>query len=74
MEWDVIIEALNETVRDDAIRAEIYKHIMLAGYHNEGEDYLGDDDVFDNVWHDVGEMGTDDDFIESINDLYDDQE
>lgn len=75
MDWENIIEALTATVRDDAARADIYRYLMLNGFHDDGEMYLGEDDVFDQVWDEVAEEAqSDDEFIESISDFFDDQE
>lgn len=75
MDWEIIIEALSNTLRDDAARAEVYRYLMLNGYHDDGEGYLGEDDVFDQVWEEVAEESSDDDeYIESISEFFDDQE
>jgi hypothetical protein len=75
MDWETIIEALTSTVRDDAQRAEIYRYLMLNGQHDGGEHYLGEDDVFDEVWEEIAEEAqSDDEFIESISEFFDDQE
>lgn len=75
MDWEIIIEALNNTLRDDASRAEVYRYLMLNGHHDDGEDYLGEDDVFDEVWQEIFDESADDDnFIESISEFFDDQE
>lgn len=75
MDWENIIEALTATVKDDATRAEIYRYLMLNGFHDDGEMYLGEDDVFDQAWDEIAEEAqSDDDFIDSISGFYDDQE
>jgi hypothetical protein len=75
MDWEAIIEALTATVRDDAIRAEIYRYLMLNGHHDDGEHYLGEDDVFDQTWEEIAEEAqSDEEFIESISEFFDDQE
>lgn len=75
MDWENIIEALSATVRDDATRAEVYRYLMLNGFHDDAEMYLGEDDVFDQVWDEIAEEAqSDDEFIESISEFFDDQE
>lgn len=74
MDWEIIIEALNASVRDDAMRADVYRYIMLNGFHDEGEAFLSQDDVFDQVWDEVANSSTDDLFIDSFDEMFDDQE
>lgn len=72
MDWEIIIEALNATVRDDTTRAEVYRYIMLNGFHDEGENFLNQDDVFDQVWDEISNSSTDDQFFESFDELFED--
>lgn len=75
MDWEIIIETLNATVRDDEAKAEFYRYLMLNGFHDDAENFLGEDELFDDVWNDIAEESSDDDkFVESINEFYDDQE
>lgn len=73
MDWEIIIEALNATIRDDAMRADVYRYIMLNGFHDEGEDFLNQDDIFDQVWDEITESSTDDKLFQSFEELYDDE-
>lgn len=74
MDWDIIIEALNASVRDDAMRADVYRYLMLNGFHEEGENFVGEDDVFDQVWDEVAEASSDDSFISSFDEFFEEQE
>lgn len=74
MDWEIIIEALNASIRDDAMRADVYRYIMLNGFHAEGEAFLSQDDVFDQVWDEVANSSTDDLFLDSFDEMFDDQE
>jgi hypothetical protein len=74
MDWDIIIEALNASVRDDAMRADVYRYLMLNGFHEEGENFVGEDDVFDQVWDEVAKNSSDDSFISSFDEFYEEQE
>lgn len=74
MDWEIIIEALNSVVREDSLRADLYRYLMLNGFHDEGENFIGQDEVFDEVWDQVAKESQDDDnFIEGISDLFDDE-
>ena len=49
MDWDALIEVLLESVKDDVMRADIYKKLFdLVGTHDASES-TDQDDVFDGV-------------------------
>jgi D-Tyr-tRNAtyr deacylase len=49
MDWDALIEVLSETVRDDNVRADIYKKLFDLVGTRDAEDSEDQDDVFDKV-------------------------
>ena len=49
MDWDALIEVLTESVRDDAIRGDIYRKLFDLVGTRDASDSEGQDDVFDTV-------------------------
>ena len=63
MDWDAIIEVISDTIKDDSVRADIYKKLFdLVGIHDT-EDSIGQDDAFDNVLEKYRWDDTDDDSL-----------
>ena len=54
MEWDIIVEVISDSVKDDETRTEIYKKFFEASGDIEYDDIeseIGIDDAFDNAWN-----------------------
>ena len=49
MDWDALIEVLTESVRDDAVRGDIYRKLFDLVGTRDASDSEGQDDVFDSV-------------------------
>ena len=74
MNWDSIIEVLLEEIKDDALRATIYKKILEASdSFSDGEESLGLDDVFDKIMEDYIEEEDEEDIDEEDGYDYEDE-
>jgi len=75
MDWDALIEVLTETVREDAVRGDIYKKLFDLVGTDDASESEGQDDVFDRVLEQYIWDDEDDDVIEEEDDFsYDDDE
>ena len=75
MDWDALIEVLSETVREDAVRGDIYKKLFDLVGTDDASESEGQDDVFDRVLEQYIWDDEDDDVIEEEDDFsYDDDE
>jgi len=73
MNWDSIIEVLMEEIKDDALRALIYKKILESSESfSDAEDSIGLDDIFDEVLDEYADDDQDDDEEEELDDNSDD--
>jgi len=77
MDWDIIIQTILDTVKDDSLRDEIYRRLLeeTEDFDN-AEEALGSDEVFDRVYEDTySEFESDDsDSFNSEDDFgYDDE-
>lgn len=76
MDWDALIEVLSESVRDDAIRGDIYRKLFDLVGTRDASDSEGQDDVFDTtlnkyIWDDSDE----EEYVDDGDDLdYDEDE
>jgi len=72
MNWDSIIDVLMEEIKDDALRAIIYKKILeVSDSYSDGEESLGLDDVFDDVMDSFVEEDEEEDEDEEMDDMSD---
>ena len=75
MDWDALIEVLTETVREDAVRGDIYKKLFDLVGTDDASESEGQDDVFDRVLEQYIWDDEDDNVIEEEDDFsYDDDE
>jgi hypothetical protein len=68
MDWDALIEVLSESVKDETVRADIYKKLFDLVGTNDADDSLDQDFVFDDVYEK---------YVEDLDDdepLYEDDE